>query len=275
MGYDYDRAAEDYWSDPDGAIAELAAYEIDRLTSIPRHIKFRLSQIETDRGRKEMPVRPTRPGPATARTRKPAAAPARTPRAKRNPLAEYVSKEATAYQKAFARWLVEEVGYEPTSKKDFLAAIRLAITTRNLFNSSDWIEEWRERTGEVKRGPKPKAAAPAAPARGKRKPEPEPEEEFDEEEEAEEEFDSEDSDDDFDEDDTEESDEDDWEDEEEVEEEEEPAPAPKPHASRAQTAAKSSTRGAAPARKAAPAPAKKAPAKRPAKPAADDDDFVF
>jgi hypothetical protein len=216
-----------------------------------------------------MPVRPTRTAPGR---RTVAAAPAaRTTRAKRNPLAEYVTREATAYQKAFARWLVEEVGYEPTNKKDFLAAIRLAITTRNLFNSSDWIEQWRERTGETKRGPKPKTAAPAPTARGKRKPEPEPEEEeFDDEEETEEELASEDSDD-F-EDDTEEpdADDDDWEDEEDAEEEEEPTPAPKQRARSTRTAGGKP----APARKAAPAK-KAAPAGRKSKPPADDDDFVF
>ncbi len=268
MGYNYERAEQDYWSDPDGAEAELAAYEAD-LTAIPASTSFTPTQIESDREREEMPVRPTRtaPGRRTA-----AAAPAvRTTRAKRNPLAEYVNKEATPYHKAFAQWLVKEVGYEPTNKRDFLAAIRLAITTRNLFNQSDFIEEWRERTGETKRGPKPKTTA--APARGKRKPEPEPEEDdFEEDDTEEEDFDSEDAED-FDDteeasDDEEDADEDDWEDDEE-EEEEAPKPAPKP---RARTAAKTSSASRQPAR--AAAPAKKAPAKRPAKPA-DDDDFVF
>ncbi len=219
-----------------------------------------------------MPARPTRTAPGGRRA---AAAPAR-PRPKANPLREYVNKEATPYHKAFAQWLVKEVGYTPENRKDFLAAIRLAITTRNLFNQSDFIEEWRERTGETKRGPKPKTAA--APVR-KRKPEPE-EDDFDDETE-EEDFDSEDSDDDFDDFDDDESDDeeddadgDDWEDDEE--EEEAPKPAPKPRAAAAKSSAQRTTRTSTRSTAAKAAPAKKAaPAGRKPKPPADDNDFVF
>jgi hypothetical protein len=155
---------------------------------------------------------------------------------KAEPLTAYATKPPTDYHKAFARWIVQEVGYEPTNRKDFLMAVSIATTTRSKFMASDFLTEWREKTDTPKRGPKP-AATPAK--GGKPKPAPEPEEdEFeddDEFEDEEDEFeeDSDDDDDEFEDDDEESEEDDDFENdddefEDEEEEEEEPVkPAPK------------------------------------------------
>lgn len=217
-----------------------------------------------------MPVRPaSRSGRPTARKAAPAKTPVRSPQAN---LKEYKTREATPYHKAFAGYLVREVGLtfaSPAEKKAFLLGIRLAITTRNIFNASDYIEEWRERTGETKRGRKPAEAA--APAGRKRRPAPEPELEPEEEEEEEEEFEEDESDDDddfeedFEEDGEGEDDDDDF-------EEEQPAPAPRRPAPKSRSASGGATRQApvkgTTARKAAPAGRKP-------KPATDDDEFIF
>ncbi len=192
-------------------------------------------------------------------------------------LTEYNGRPATDYHKAFAGWIVREGGIKlstPEEKKAFLAGIRLAVTTRNLFNASDFYEKWREESGIAKPGRKRADETPAAPASRKRKPEPEPEpepedeEDFDEEEESEDDFDDES--DDFEDDDSEDDDE--FEDDEE--EEEEPTPAPKRPAGKSRTASGGATRQApvkgTTARKAVPA---KATGRKP-KPA-EDDEFIF
>lgn len=71
----------------------------------------------------------------------------------------YADKEPTGYHKAFARWIVDEVGYNPkgdSAQKAFLMGVSIATAARASFQSSEALEAWREQTGEAKRGPKPK-----------------------------------------------------------------------------------------------------------------------
>lgn len=185
------------------------------------------------------------PAPVRQRRQKPAeAAPVASPG---RDLSQYQNYEPTAYHKIYATWLVKEVGYRPSAaasaKEAFLQGVALATACRPTFNDSEFLEEWREKNGVAKRGPKPKAAV-----------EPEPiaeDDDFDEDDEIDEDDDS-----DFDEDDDESDadDDDDYEDE---------VPEPAPVARRTRTAK-------------AVAPVKAAPAKattRRAKPA--DEEFVF
>lgn len=207
------------------------------------------------------------PAPAT-RARKAAPAPA----SRRKDVTEYASKPATPYHKAFAKWIVDEVGFDPDSASSkraaFLRGVSIATAARPSFNESEFIEEWREKTGEAKRGPKPateKAAASSVPARRRKAaPEPEPvdEDEFDEDEE--EELDDEDEFEDEDSDEEDDSDDDDFDDEDD---EPEPEPAPKRRGRTAKTAPAPVARAA---RKATPAKSARS------KPAVDDDDdFLF
>lgn len=191
----------------------------------------------------------------------------------------YASKPATEYHKAFARWIVQEVGLDLSGlsvKAAFLKGVSIATAARPAFNSSEFIEEWREKTGAAKPGRKPASET----ATKRRKPEPEPEEDdddFEDEIEEDEDFEEESDDEDFDEDDD--SDEDDSDDDDEdfddEEEEEEPAPAPRKRPTKS-APAKPAARGtrtsrSAPAKKAAPAKRTRAASK----PAQDDDDFIF
>ena len=152
----------------------------------------------------------------------------------------YADKPATEYHKAYARWIVKEVGFNPDSvssqRAAFLRGVSLATSARTAFQNSDYLAEWYEVNGINKRGPKPaeEEAAPAPKTRT-RKPAPAPivEEEDYEEEDFEEDF-----------------------------EEEEEAPAPPPRRVAKKTA---------PAKKAAPAKA----TRKPATPADDDDEYVF
>lgn len=216
-----------------------------------------------------MAVRNTR-GTASRPGSRPAGRPAKAAPAKSSrDVTQYADKPATGYHKAFASWIVKEVGFSLeglSPKAAFLAGVSIATAARAAFQESDFLEEWREKNGESKPGPKPAAAKAAPTRRQKPAPEPEPEEddeEWEEDETEEDEFDSEDDSD-------EESDEEDWDDEEE------PAPAPKPRAGRGPVkpsapAGKSRTAsGAAPRR----APAKATSGRKP-KPAADDDAFIF
>ncbi|HTS10094.1 MAG TPA: hypothetical protein VMP68_31315 [Candidatus Eisenbacteria bacterium] len=210
----------------------------------------------------------------TRRKTEPKAAPRRG--ARKQAVTDYATKAPTGYHKAFAKWIVEEIGYDPENapslRAAFLRGVSIATAARAAFQQSDAVDEYRERSGEAKRGPRPaaRAAQAAAPAARRRKPEPEPEEEEEEEEEEdwedeteeaeeEDEFDSE-------EESEETADDDDWEDEEEK-----PTPAPKRRAAPAKAAPARKTAPAKPAAKAAPAKA----TRRPAKPASDDDDFIF
>lgn len=265
-------------------MGDEAEREITRLTSIPMGYTLQtsdlLGRMITEGRGKEMAVR--RPAARSTRsgTRKPAAkaaTPARrvaAPASKQRDVTVYADKAATEYHKAFARWIVSVVGFDPDSvsskRAAFLKGVSIATAARPAFAESDYLEEWREKSGETKRGPKPKEEAEEAPKarRTSRKPAPvveEDDEEFDDEED--EEFDDEDDSDSGDEfDDEEDSDEDD---EEFDDEEDEPAPPAK-----TRTRATRSPSGTAKARKTA-APAKTR-GTRAAKPAADeDDDFLF
>lgn len=184
---------------------------------------------------RKTPAKSTTRGTATKRT---AAKPA--PAAKARPSTDvtvYADKEPTGYHKAFAKWIVDVVGYEPneaTSKRAaFLAGVRIATAARPAFQASPELEEWREKSGEAKRGPK------TADAKRRSQREVVSDDEFEDDGEDEfedgegdfedsdedtddDEFDDEDSDEDESDEDDEESDEDD--DEFEDEEEEKPAP---------------------------------------------------
>lgn len=238
-----------------------------------------------------VPRRRTRKPAARSTTKTTAQRKSGTPAAKRPPakkatatrgapkldLTDYATKAPTDYHKAFAKWLVAEVGYAPTNRKDFLVAVSLATVLRPKFMESDFLQEWREEQGVTKRGPKP--AAKATKSRKAPIEEPEDDEDFEDDEELEddeEEFDEDDADevedeeDDFEdeeEDDSEddedfdeesEEDEDDFEDDEE--EEEEPPP---PTKTRRRPAAKK------PAPKKAPAKGRKPDTK------SSDDEFLF
>lgn len=274
-------------------MGEEAEREILRLTTIPESIMLHRVQMDPQRGRGNMAVRrPTRTAPGSrtaaaapaprkgAPARRQAAAPAKPSR----DVTQYADKEPTPYHKAFATWIIKEVGLSlegKSARAAFLAGVSIATAARAAFQESDFLEEWREKTGEVKRGPKPKADEPVTVAgrtrsqRAKAAPEPEPEEEEeeweeDDTEEDDEEFDSEDDADEDDDSEDESDDDEDWEDEEE------PTPAPK------RTARKSAPAKAAPTRARAGAkapvkatkPASGRPAKAKAAPA-DDDDFIF
>lgn len=192
--------------------------------------------------------------PRKAAPAKKAAAPAKAER----DVTQYADKPASDYHKAFARWIVQEVGYDPdsaTSKKAaFLAGVSIATAARPAFMDSEFLEEWRESTGTAKRGPKPKDEEPTRRRSRQTVSDDEFEEEADEDDEEFEDDESDDSDEEFeDEDDSEE-----FEDDEEFEdEEEEPEPPRKRTTKRA------------PAKATKAAPAKRTRGK------AADDEFLF
>lgn len=213
-------------------------------------------------------------------------APKAAPKPQRADVTSYATKDVTDYHKAFAKWIVTEVGFDPetasSKRMAFLKGVSIATAARPAFMESEFLEEWRDRTGTAKRGPKPTQEEAAPVAKTRRKPAPEPvveeDEDFedeaedfeDDEDDADEFEDDEDSDDDEDFEDDEDSDEDDA--DEDFEEEEPEPPARRRKATAAAPAKRAPARGkAAPARKPA---AKAAPVKgRRAK--ADDDEFLF
>ena len=96
----------------------------------------------------------------------------------------YADKAPTEFHKCFARWGVEEVGYKPTNRKDFLMGIAIATAARPVFSQSEYLANWREETGETKRGRKPKnEAQTSSKARSKPAPEPEPEVDYEDDQE--------------------------------------------------------------------------------------------
>jgi cobalamin biosynthesis protein CobT len=249
----------------------------------------------------------TRRTPATKRagatTRKPAAiktaAPARTarkaaakapapkPAAKRD-VTQYADKPASDYHKAYAKWIVTDVGYDPNSaaskRAAFLAGVSIATAARSAFMESDYLEDWRADNGIAKRGPKPKDDADSR-RRSNRQDvsddefEDDSDEDFeDDDEEADEDDDDEfeddsdedddESDDDEDDDEDEEGDEDEFEDDDEEEEE----PAPKRRGRPASSAVKTGTRGSTRGTKAKPAATAKGRRTATAK---DDKEFLF
>lgn len=194
---------------------------------------------------------------------------------------QYAEKEPTGYHKAFARWIVQEVGYDPneanTKKAAFLAGVSIATAARPAFQNSDFLENWREASGESKRGPKPKTADAKRRATREVVSDDEFEDEGDEFEEDEmdsedEDFDEEsdsDEDDEFDED-EDESEEDD--DEFEDEEEEEPEP---PKRGRAASTRKAATTRGASTRSRTSAPSKKPTTRTRKATASSDDEDLF
>lgn len=234
------------------------------------------------------PTRRRRPAPepvaeAPVRQRRQRPAPEPVEESTSRDVTVYATKEPTPFHKAFAKWIVTEVGYRPSQaeslKAAFLAGVSIATAARPAFNDSEWLETWREENGVVKRGRKradeiteePVAEAP----KRRRKPEPEPEPEADEDDDDFDEADDEADEDDFDDD---ESD-DDSDDADFDDDDDEPEPAPvKRGPGRPRKAAAATPAKAQPAARARTAqPAKAAPAKatsRRAKPAADDD-FAF
>lgn len=202
--------------------------------------------------------------PAQRRTRR--AAPAAQQPAGRD-LSIYQDYEPTAYHKAFATWLVKEVGVKissfETTKEAFLQGVALATAARPAFNDSEFLEAWREKTGVAKRGPKPKVEEPE-------------DEDFEDEDESDE-IDEEDDDDDFEDDDDESDEEDDDEGFDDEDEEPEQAPVKRgPGRTRkaAPTAVEPAPRRGRSAAKAAPAKAAPAKATR-ARASKSSDDFVF
>lgn len=93
---------------------------------------------------------------------------------------QYADKVPTGYHKTFAKWAVEEVGYKPTNRKDFLMGIAIATAARPVFTASQYLADWREEAGEAKRGPKTNAEKTSSAKAKARKAAPEPEPEEDE-----------------------------------------------------------------------------------------------
>lgn len=213
--------------------------------------------------------------------RKPVAA----PKAARPDLSRYAESTAvTTYHKAFARWIISEIGFDPDSVSSqrvaFLRGVAIATVARPAWNSSDAIETWRAENGVAKRGPKAgaKAAVAAAPPAKRGRPAKaavaaatEPEDEFEDEDaedlEEVDEFEDDAAEDDEEFEEFEDDDEDeDVEDEADEFDEPEPTPPPKPRGRPRKVAAP-----AAPAKKTAPAKATRRVAAKPV----DDDKYAF
>lgn len=239
------------------------------------------------------PTRRRRPAPepvaeAPVRQRRQRPAPEPVEESTGRNVTVYATKEPTPFHKAFAKWIVTEVGYRPSQaeslKAAFLAGVSIATAARPAFNDSEWLETWREENGVVKRGRKradevteePVAEAP----KRRRKPEPEPEAEDDDDFDEADEADDVDDDDDFDDDESDEDDSDFDDDDDDDEPEPEPTPAPVkrgPGRPRKATTAVAPAKAQPTVRVRAAQVAKAAPAKatsRRAKPTADDD-FAF
>ena len=210
--------------------------------------------------------------PPAARTRRPAPKPEPVEEPAGRDVTVYLEKEPTPFHKAFAKWIVTEVGYRPSQadslKAAFLAGVSLATVTRAAFNDSQWLEDWREENGVNKRGRKradevqeEEAAAPAA--RRRRKPEPEPEPEAEDDDDFEDDDDDADDDADFDDDDADDAD-DDFEEE---------APTPAPVKRGPGRPRKAAPEAAQPPARARAARSNAAASTRRTKPA--DDDFAF
>src|SRR5688500_5813073 len=72
----------------------------------------------------------------------------------------YAVKAPTDVHRAFARWCVEEIGYEPndasSARAAFLKGVSLAFAARPQLQSSEWLENWRNENGVAKVGRKRK-----------------------------------------------------------------------------------------------------------------------
>ena len=196
------------------------------------------------------------------------APPVRRGRKAANP-ADYADLAPTPYHKAMAKWLVEETGYEPTSRKDFLKAVQMTCDLRNGalgFNAAQTEEEPAEKPVVRRKGAASQATKATAGKTRRAAPVEEPEEEEWEETEDLEEDEIEDEEEDEEDPEDETDDDDDWEDEAD---EEEPAPAPKQRRPVKKSAPAATRQGAATRKPAA----KKAATGR--RPKASDEDFTF
>lgn len=124
------------------------------------------------------------PAKTTRSTTKEAAAKAKA--AAGRDVTQYADKAPTEFHKFFARWITEQVGYSPedakTKRGAFLMGVSISTAARQAFTASQELADWREETGEQKRGPKSSATETA---RSKKAREAEVEEDEDEDEDEE------------------------------------------------------------------------------------------
>lgn len=221
--------------------------------------------------------------PATTTRKATPATAKRAAPAKQGPdVTQYASKEPTGYHKAFARWIVRDVGYNPKDANSlseaFLMGVSIGTAARPAFQNSAFLEEWREASGEAKRGPKAKTAEQQR--RSQR--EVVSDDEFEDDDDEFEDEDSEDTDDDEFEDESDSDDDDEFDDEDEDEfeddddgfEDEEEEPAPPKRGRPASTRKAATTRGASTQRRTS-APSKKPATRSKAARANDDDEDLF
>ena len=106
-------------------------------------------------GTRKAPAKRGRPASSTAKKATPPKARGRQKAA----LTDYATKPPTDYHKAFAKWIVQEIGFDPneasTKRAAFLMGVAISTATRPKFQQSDFLDEWREQSGVAKRGPKP------------------------------------------------------------------------------------------------------------------------
>lgn len=197
----------------------------------------------------------TKAAPAKAtRRRAPSKAAKPAPQKVSQDVTVYADKAATPYHKAMAKWAVVEVGVDLDSmsvRQAFLKGVQIATAARPVFMQSEFLEEWRAKSGEAKRGPKPKNVEVE-----------EDDEDFDDEEIEDDDEDFEDDDDSDDEDDDDEFEDEDDDDEDFEDDEEEEAPPAKP--TRRKPSARSTSKAKPPARRTT---------RKASKPADDDEDL--
>lgn len=108
-------------------------------------------------------------GRTNTSSRKPTPKPRSTPKAaapQKDPAAtKYADKAPTDLHKAYANWIVSEVGYRPDDAKNrreaFLMGVSISTAARPTFQASAWLEEWRAENGVTKVGRKAKDEEPA------------------------------------------------------------------------------------------------------------------
>lgn len=202
---------------------------------------------EAPRTRRTAAAKPAQRRAAPAKRTAAKAAPAKAQR----DVTQYADKEPTPYHKAFATWLVREVGVniKGLSARDaFLLGVSTATAARNSFMDSEFLEEWREKNGVAKRGPKGNTARKATRevvSDDEFEDDADEVDEDDDFEDADEADEADDADDDF-EDDADDDSDDDFEDDDSSDEDddfEDEAPAPARKRAPAKAAAKPATRG--------------------------------
>lgn len=105
------------------------------------------------------PGRNSSRGTAKARTKPaPKANASQREQAAQRDVTQYADKPATDFHKFLARFIVNQIGYDPDSAKSkraaFLAGVSIATAARPAINASDELAEWRKEMGVAKRGPK-------------------------------------------------------------------------------------------------------------------------